>query len=102
MLLKMQLAVEAAVAPATGWSCQAQPDLRTYSVDGRPASKAASYTAIDPDPEAARQRGQDAAEAVLFGPDERLAELCEVYLLGLQAMNTSAPVVGLCGVQHRA
>ena len=99
LVRRMQLAVEAGVAAATGISCTATPDLTTYSVDGRPALNigvgASATITVTAAPDAS-ERAAEAARAVLLSSDERLAELWEVYLLGLRALTTVAhPVVGL-------
>lgn len=97
---RMRLAVEAAIAAASGASGRANPDLATYAVDGQPAlhiSRGPTYhlsvSAIEPTE--SQRRGSEAAEAVLLSADRRLAELWEVYLLGVQAVSSVAPVVGL-------
>jgi len=95
-----------AVRAATGAACGAavQVDVLGWSYpagDLRRVGKAlpirwSVQVGLDTTVEAA-SRGQAALEAVLEGADVRLDELYKVYLLGVEAAQTIAPIVGLWG-----
>lgn len=93
-------AVQAAVAAAcgawvdvtvSGWSYP-HGELRTV---GRAQGTSWAVRVNVDSGEVAAGHGREALDAVLGGPDWRLAELYEVYLLGVRAVQTTAPVVGM-------
>jgi hypothetical protein len=94
-------AVQAAVAAAcgawvdvtvSGWS---YPHRELRRVGKAQGSSWAVRVNVDSGDGIAAGHGRDALHAVLGGPDRRLAELYEVYLLGVRAVHTTAPVVGM-------
>ncbi len=100
LLNRVAPAVEAAVAAASGAAVQAHVSGWSYPHGGlRRVGRAAviSYginkgIAAEGD---APERGQAALAAVLEGGDRRLRQLYDVYLLGVRAVQSIAPVVGL-------
>ena len=93
-------AVEAAVMAATGTAVEAVFTGSSSPVGGMRRVTAsvpvrwAVRAAVDSDPGTARL-GQSVLKAVLLGADRRLPELYKVYILGVQAVQTIAPLVGL-------
>lgn len=97
MVDRAVLAVEAAVAAATQSSIEVHPSGWSYdSSAGRKVGVVvrASYTVFASVTDDGAVRGATAAASVLEGPDERLPELYEVYLLGLRGMQTATPLLG--------
>ena len=102
LLQRVALAVEAAIAAAFKVGVQVQNRTWTYARPGQPELRNPSAVrgqvmsvSLTATPfEETEERGRSTAEAVLCGSDERLAELYEVYLLGLRGVSTVAPVVG--------
>jgi len=95
-------AIEAAVAANCGASVRVHLLDHSYphrtgslnAVGKRLTLSSSTRVAVNMDPKS--DRGQHTLEALLDGADLRLAKLYEVYLLGLRAIQTVAPVVGLC------
>ena len=106
LLERVGPAVEAAVATACGAAVEAHVSGWRYPTGTRRSvGKALSIrwtvqVGLDAGHEAA-QRGQAVLEAVLDRADARLPKLYEVYLLGVRAVQTIAPVVPL-GVHHHS
>ncbi len=100
LLERVGPAVEAAVAAASGAAVQAHvsgwsyPAGQVYQVGSAITLAWDVNVGLDAF-DGAAGRGQAALEAVLEGDDRRLRDLYEVYLLGVRAVQTVAPVVGL-------
>lgn len=98
MVDRAVLAVEAAIAAATQTSVQVHPSGWSYqSSAGRKVTVVArtSFSVFAAVTDDGAVQGAAAAAAVLEGPDERLPELYEVFLLGLRGMQTVTPLLGL-------
>lgn len=100
LLMRVEPALQAAVAAACGAAVTAQlsgwsyPQGEVRNVVSSFVSRSAVLAGLDTTA-AAGESGLCVFRAVLEGDDRRLAELYEVYLLGVQAAQTIAPVVGL-------
>jgi hypothetical protein len=97
---RIPLAVQAAVAAATGAAVRAHltewsyPNGRLRRIGSQIRSEW-SIRAGWPDHPARAAAACDAFTAVAIGADRQVADLYEVFLLGVQAMQTIAPMVGL-------
>lgn len=100
LLQRVEPALQAAVAAACGAAVTAHLSGWSYprgelrNVVSSVVSRSAVLAGLDITT-GAGERGLRVFQAVLEGEDRRLAELYEVYLLGVQAAQTIAPVVGL-------
>ncbi|WIM98632.1 hypothetical protein ACTOB_002236 [Actinoplanes oblitus] len=100
LLDRIPLAVQAAVAAATGTAVQAHltewsyPNGGLRQIGNQIRSEWSIRTGWPAEPDRAAA-AWDAFAAVAVGADRQVADLYEVFLLGVQAMQTIAPLVGL-------